>query len=223
MPSVDVITIPAALVPLVRGVAHCELHNEIEEAHDLAAGLERENPGSLEEFMALMALVDGTRALLDRLRWTTAAGEQEAIEIDLHQYHPALHAALKAQLDADAGYLETTLEGEPGRPAAADRVVALRGLLNEIGEVAPGATGERQGEEHVMLVLLRDMRQLDAGEEARWWTVAEVENELDDCNPEGVRYALDGLVAEGVAVRDGERVRASRCAVHIDRIGAICI
>jgi hypothetical protein len=222
MPSVDTITIPAALVPLVRGAAYWDLHGEIEEAHDLTADLERENPGSLEEFMALMALVDGTRALLDRLRWT-AAGEQEAIEIDLHQYHPALHAALKAQLDADEGYLETTLEGEPGRPAAADRAETLRGLLNEIGEVAPGATGERQGEEHVMFVLLRDTRQLDAGEDARWWTVAEVENELDDCNPEGVRYALDGLVAEGVAVRDGERVRASRCAVHIDRMGAICI
>ncbi len=221
-PSVDTITIPAALVPLIRGAAYRDLYDEIEEARSLAADLEREDFGSLEDFIALMVLMDGTRVLLDRLRWT-AAGKQEAIEIDLPQYHPALHAALKAQLNADESSLETALKGEPGRPAAADRVEALRGLLREIGEVAPGATGERQGEEHVMFVLLRDTRQLSMGEEPRWWTVAEVEKELNGCHPEGIRYALDGLVAEDVAVRDGERVRASRCAVHIDRMGAICI
>ncbi len=222
MSSVDAITIPAALVRLVRGAVCRELHGEIEEAHDLAADLESERPGSLEEFVVLMVLVDGTRALLDRLGWA-AAGKQEAIEIDVHQYHRALQAALKAQLNADESYLETTLEGQVGRPVATSRAEALRGLLDEMGEVATGATGERQGEEHVMFVLLRDTRQLAVDEEPRWWTVAEVEKELEGCDPGGVRYALDGLVAEGVAVRDGELVRASRCAVHIDRMGAICI
>ena len=58
---------------------------------------------------------------------------------------------------------------------------------------------------------------------ARWRTVTALEKKLDDCDPEGIRYALDGLVAAGVAERDGERVRASRCVLHINRMGAIDI
>ncbi len=82
---------------------------------------------------------------------------------------------------------------------------------------------ERPGERLILLLLLPGAPQLAAGEDARWWTVAEIEAELGDCDPEGVRYAIDGLVAEEVAARDGERVRASRCALHINRMGAICV
>ncbi len=91
---------------------------------------------------------------------------------------------------------------------------------------------ERPGEHLVLLLLLPGAPQLAAGEDARWWTVAEIEAELGDCDPAGIRYAIDGLVAEGVAAREyprdplnkiGERVRASRCALHINRMGAICV
>jgi len=216
----NTITIPAELVGLVRGSAYWELHGAIEDAHDPAAELERENPGSLEQFMVLMARMDAARALLDRLSWTTSSA-QEAIEIDLHQYHPALQAALATQLDSDEGYLETTPEGAPGRAAAAGRMETVNRLLDEIGELAPGATGERQGEEHVLFVLLPGVDSRVAGEEDQWLRVAEIEGRLGDCEAAAVRYALDGLVAEGVAVRDRERVRASRCALHINAMGLI--
>jgi hypothetical protein len=81
----------------------------------------------------------------------------------------------------------------------------------------------RPGEELVMFVLLPGMQQLDSLPEGRWWTTKRIEKELDDCDPEGIRYALDGLIAGGVVDRDGERVRASRCALHINRMGVICV
>jgi hypothetical protein len=87
------------------------------------------------------------------------------------------------------------------------------------------ATAIRPGEELVMFLLLPGLQQPDSGEdeEVPWRTVAEVEKELDDCDPEGIRYALDGLVAAGVADRDGDRVRPSRCALHINAMGVICV
>lgn len=212
------IVIPAELVPLVRSAGWWELHRAVEELHTLVEDLESKAPASRKRPVRIFARVDGVRALLDRLRWTDAR-EEDAVEIDLHLYHPALQAALLAQLDSDEGYLETTPGSEPGRPAAADRVGVVRGLLDEIGALAPGATGERQGEELVMLTLLPGTGR----DRARWRTVAALEKKFDDCDPEGIRYAIDGLVAEGVAERDGERVRASRCALHINRMGAIGI
>jgi hypothetical protein len=212
------IVIPVELVPLVRSAGWWELHRAVEELHTLVENLESKAPGSRKQPVRVFARVERVRALLDRLRWTDAR-EEDAIEIDLHQYHPALQAALLGQFDSDEGYLETTPEGEPGRPAAADRVEAVRGLLDEIGEVAPSATGLRAGDEVVMFQLLPRTGR----DTARWRTVAAIEKALDDCDPEGIRYAIDGLVAAGVAERDGDRVRASRCALHINRMGAIAI
>jgi hypothetical protein len=212
------IVIPAELVPLVRSAGWWELHRTVEELHTLVEDLEAKAPASRKRPVRVFARVERVRALLDRLRWTDAR-EEDPIEIDLYQYHPALQAALMAQLDSDEGYLETTPGDEPGRPAAAGRVEVVNGLLDEIGALAPGATGERQGEELVMLTLLPGTGR----DRARWRTVAALEKKFDDCDPEGIRYAIDGLVAEGVAERDGERVRASRCALHINRMGAIGI
>jgi|HubBroStandDraft_6_1064221.scaffolds.fasta_scaffold62242_5 hypothetical protein len=215
------VTIPAELVPLVRSAGWRELYRAVEELHTLVEGLEVKAAGSRKRPVRAFARVERVQALLDRLRWTDAR-EEEAVEIDLYLYHPALRAALMGQLDADGGYLETTKESEPGRPAAADRVEAVRGLLEEIGDVAPDAVGLREGEELVMFTLLPGEQEPDEGE-ARWWTVTALEKELEDCDPEDIRYALDGLVVESVAERDGERVRVSRCARHMQRMGVICI
>ena len=68
---------------------------------------------------------------------------------------------------------------------------------------------------------IEDMR--TGRDRARWRTVAALEKKFDDCDPEGIRYAIGGLIAAGVAERDGERVRASRCALHINGMGAIGI
>jgi hypothetical protein len=81
----------------------------------------------------------------------------------------------------------------------------------------------RPGEELVMFLLLPGMQQRDALPEGKWWTIKRIEKELDDCDPEGIRHALDGLIAGGVVDRDGARVRASRCALHINRMGVIYV
>ena len=91
------IVVPAELVGLVRSAGWWELHRAVEELHTLVERLEAKAPGSRKRPVGVLARLDRTRALLDRLRWTDAR-EEEALEIDLHQYHPALQAALLAQL-----------------------------------------------------------------------------------------------------------------------------
>jgi hypothetical protein len=218
--SPNTITIPAELVALVRGGAYLELHGALAEASTVIEGLDRENPASPKRCLQVFARIDGARGLLDRLCWT-ARGEQESAEIDLHHHHPALYGALAERLESERGHLETLGGDDPIRGEAEGRATELRGLLEEIGD-APGDTGERPGERLVLFGLLPGAQRL-AGEEPKWWTVAEIEAELSECDSAGVRYAIDGLVAEEVAVRDGERVRASRRAGHIDAMGMLCV
>lgn len=47
--------------------------------------------------------------------------------------------------------------------------------------------------------------------------------ELDDLSADLIADALAVLVREGVIVLDGERVRVSRCARHLDALSLICV
>lgn len=52
---------------------------------------------------------------------------------------------------------------------------------------------------------------------------AELETKLHDIEPLLVCNALAHLQAEGVVILDGEAVRASRCARHLDALGLIAV
>jgi hypothetical protein len=54
------------------------------------------------------------------------------------------------------------------------------------------------------------------------WSRAEIERALNDTDSLAISDALAHLEAEGVLCMDGERVRATRCARHIDSLGLIC-
>jgi len=47
--------------------------------------------------------------------------------------------------------------------------------------------------------------------------------ELDDLGADTIVDALAVLAREGVIILDGERVRASRCAMHLDTLSLICV
>jgi hypothetical protein len=220
MDDVSVVTVPAELVATVRAGAYRDLDSALRYARGRAANLDRENPAAREQVVGLMGRVDDARAFLDRVGWT-GGRDEGPVEIDLHQYHPALQAALLDRLADEEGRLYAATEGEPAHEEAAYRIEALRGLLGDIGPFAPDETGERPEEERVLLVLLSDPQETSGRAGARWWQVADVEAALDECDPEIVRYALDGLVANGVAVRNGKLVKASESALHINALGLI--
>ena len=52
----------------------------------------------------------------------------------------------------------------------------------------------------------------------QWWTRAELERDLE---PMALTGALAKLAADDVIQVDDERVRASRCARHLDALGLI--
>jgi hypothetical protein len=55
------------------------------------------------------------------------------------------------------------------------------------------------------------------------WTLAEIDNELADVDPDAIVVALDRLAEQGVVVREGGRFSASPCARHLDGLGFVCI
>jgi hypothetical protein len=61
------------------------------------------------------------------------------------------------------------------------------------------------------------------GDHAEVWARAEIESELRGRDPLTISDALAHLEAEGVVRLDGEQVRASCCARHIDSLGLICV
>jgi hypothetical protein len=207
------ITIPAELVPHVRSGAYRELYKSLKSVGEVIQTGDHENPSGREQHVELFTRIDGARMLLDRIRWSTGGRETPA-EIDLYQYHPALRAALVAQLQADGIFPDAS----SGRATPAGRVESLRRLLEEIGDVAPERIAERPGE-HLILFALLSPKQ----ERPEWRTVTQIEDELYDLDPEGVRFAIDGLVAGRLAVRDGERLKASHGARHLDALGVICV
>lgn len=56
-----------------------------------------------------------------------------------------------------------------------------------------------------------------------YWTPAELRRELSDLPAQAVRDGLNGLEEEGVAIRRGEHVRASRCARRMDALRPVSI
>ncbi len=79
-----------------------------------------------------------------------------------------------------------------------------------------GWTDEEQVERAIVLQVLRD-------DHPERWTRAELEIEVFDFDPFTVNEALTRLVADGVVILDGERVRASACARRIDALELIAI
>jgi len=68
----------------------------------------------------------------------------------------------------------------------------------------------------IVLQLLRD-------DHPEGWTLAELERQLSDFLPAEVEAAVEDLVAEGVAIVDGEKFSASRCARHLDALELVSI
>jgi hypothetical protein len=214
------VAIPAELLATVRAGAYRDLDGALREARGRAADLDRENPAAREQAVGLMGGVDDARAFLDRIGWTGGRDEGQ-IEIDLSLYHPALQAALLDRLAEEEGRMHAAAGGGPAHAEAADRIDALRTLLDDIGPFAPDETEERPEEARVLLVLLSETHEAAGRRSARWWTTADVETALDDLDPETVRCALDGLAASGAAVRNGELARASESTLRIHALGLI--
>jgi len=55
------------------------------------------------------------------------------------------------------------------------------------------------------------------------WTLAELIQESPDLDPRAMRDGLARLAAEGVVIRDGETVTASRCTRHLDELEVVAI
>jgi hypothetical protein len=68
----------------------------------------------------------------------------------------------------------------------------------------------------VVLQVLRD-------DHPQPWTLAEIEDELADVDPDAIAVALDRLAEQGVVVREDGRFAASPCARHLDDLGFVCI
>jgi hypothetical protein len=68
----------------------------------------------------------------------------------------------------------------------------------------------------ILLALLRD----DHDER---WTLAELRREVAPLPPQHARAGLTRLEQEGLAVRLDGHVLASRCALHLDSLGMVCI
>jgi hypothetical protein len=58
-------------------------------------------------------------------------------------------------------------------------------------------------------------------DEPRLWMRADLKVKLHDIDPQTVDEELTALVIEGVAVYDGVKVQASRCARHLDALGMV--
>ncbi|HEY7962465.1 MAG TPA: hypothetical protein VID29_11135 [Solirubrobacteraceae bacterium] len=56
-----------------------------------------------------------------------------------------------------------------------------------------------------------------------WWSRAELERVLYDVEPLALSDALAALQSEGVVQVNGELVRATRCARHLDVLGMVSI
>jgi hypothetical protein len=69
-------------------------------------------------------------------------------------------------------------------------------------------------ERAIVLQVLRD-------DHAAQWSRAELETELHDIEPLAINDALERLKASAVVHLDGEHVRASRCARHMDELGMV--
>ena len=68
----------------------------------------------------------------------------------------------------------------------------------------------------VVLQLLRD-------DHDPKWTRVELDQELDDIDPDAITVALQRLQEQGVVQMDGEQLSASACAWHLDALGFVCI
>lgn len=136
MTAPSVVTLPRDLLAAVRAGAYRDLDCALTEARERARSLDRDNPAAREQFVALIGGVDDARAFLDRIGWTNGRDEGP-VEIDLHEYHPALQAALRDRLAFEEERQKTTASGEPAHAEATGRVEALRRLLDEIGPFAP--------------------------------------------------------------------------------------
>jgi hypothetical protein len=77
-------------------------------------------------------------------------------------------------------------------------------------------THDLRTKQAVFLQLLRD-------DHPEQWSRADLERELLDVDPQAIGGALAFLVAEGVAIVDGEHVRASRSARCISALEMICV
>lgn len=75
---------------------------------------------------------------------------------------------------------------------------------------------DRRVERAIVLQALRDDH--DQG-----WSRAELEAGLDQADPIAISDALTVLNDEGVIELAGETVRASRAAMHLDKLGMIAI
>jgi hypothetical protein len=212
-------TIPAELVPLALSGIHLDMRGVLDEASTLIEAAGREEPSAYERYLEELARVEASCALLDELEWR--AGEQPAaIELDLAEHRPALLGALRIQGEAEQGHIESLPDpAGPVRRRAQENAASLTDTIRhaEKLEVVPADRGD-QGLGIEYLIVNQLLRR-DHPEE---WTRRELAEELgEEAAPEAFAAALGRLRAAGAVVRDGERVRPSRCVLFLGRIGIV--
>ncbi|MGH2853024.1 MAG: hypothetical protein ACRDLF_02380 [Solirubrobacteraceae bacterium] len=126
------ITIPRPLVGLLRGGLYLTLQAACE---DVATTVERRNrEDGKERYTKALKLLDHTRALLDwQVGW--AGDGAEPVTLPVAEHRDVLVAALREELEAETGVLESLPAEEQG--VVETRREALLGLLDRV-EAAEG-------------------------------------------------------------------------------------
>jgi hypothetical protein len=88
--------------------------------------------------------------------------------------------------------------------------------MHEKGIATPWNDAVWMAERAIVLQVLSSCREVR-------WSLAELQAEIDDLDPEALRVAFGRLRKEGVIVACGDAVVASRCALHLDTIGMVAI
>ncbi len=207
------ITIPAPVVPLLYSGLEAGLWS-------FDKGLEEAFPSrSIDPtwYGKPLEHLNRTAALLRIINWSRIGPPLEAtVEID--RWRDLLLNALEDELQSQHGYRDPDAENSPELHEEAARDIAIiEAFLADLPriEAAEGASLER-AERAIALHVLQD-------DHCEKWSRAELEAALSDVEAPTVAEALDVLREETVVQVEGELVRASRCARHLDYLGMVSI
>lgn len=111
------------------------------------------------------------------------------------------------------------------------RALAGRGLVEEGGvpdaptftatDVGRALVDEWQGELHTFMAGRAMALEVLRDDHEEWWTRAELLARVSEIAPAIVETALGHLVDSGVVIVEGERVKASPCAQHLDHLDLV--
>jgi hypothetical protein len=104
----DLFTIPAAHVAALRSGLCCALREAADETGDILASQRREDEDSRRRFSAAFDRMELARTLLCDIGWAPPKeGDREPAEVNLRDHKGTLVAALRAQIEAERGLVES--------------------------------------------------------------------------------------------------------------------